>query len=130
MTETQVRTIADLMLLPFENKHIKAHKALIHQMDPVQVQVYVLQPQGCIPAHRHSQSWDISIVLDGEIESRHLEDGKTALSVCRRGAVTIVPPGILHEVRNPSQTDGATFLLIQSPSKDFDFLPTLWPEQE
>ena len=127
MPESGVRFIADLMQLPFEDKHIKARKALIHQIDPVQIQIYVLQPQGCIPSHRHSQSWDIAVVLDGLVEATYLEDGQSRISVCRSGSVTVVPPGTLHEVRNPSRTDPARFLLIQSPSKDFDFLPDPMP---
>ncbi len=125
MPEPRVRVIADLLDLPFEDKHINAGKALIHQTDAVQVQVYVLRPLGGIPSHLHSKSWDISIVLDGLIEAAHLEDGLLRTSLCRRGGVTVVPPGIVHAVTNPSQTEPATFLLIQSPSKDFDFLPRL-----
>lgn len=127
MPESQVRIIADLMQLPFEDKHIKARKALIHQTDPLQVQIYDLQPQGCIPPHRHSRSWDIAIVLDGVIEACHLENGQTRTSLCRRGGATVVPPGVVHEVRNPSPSDPARFLLIQSPAKDFDFLPVALP---
>jgi quercetin dioxygenase-like cupin family protein len=119
----EVRTIADPSQLSFSNKHINARKALIHQTDEVQVNLYVLQPGGRIPAHEHSKSWDISFVVSGRLEASFLEDGQIRRVVCAEGAVNLVPPGTAHEVSNPSPSETTTFLLIQSPSKDFDFLP-------
>ncbi len=68
-------TILDLSTLLYDAKHVLAHKALVHQTDEVQVNVYILEPGGRIPAHRHSSSWDISVVIEGEIEARFTEGG-------------------------------------------------------
>jgi quercetin dioxygenase-like cupin family protein len=117
-------TIPDLSSLPYEAKHILAHKALVHQIDAVQVTVYVLEPGGCIPAHRHSTSWDISCVIEGEIEAR-FGDGRTAR--CGPQAINLVPPGTVHEIANASATQPAKFLLIQSPAQGFDFIKSELP---
>ena len=112
-------TIPDLSALRYEDKHVLAHKALVHQTDEVQINVYVLEPGGRIPAHRHSASWDISFVIEGEIEAR-FADGRTVR--CGAQAINLVPPGTVHEIANASATRPAKFLLIQSPSRSFDFV--------
>jgi quercetin dioxygenase-like cupin family protein len=113
-----VPTILDLSTLLYDTKHILARKALVHQTDEVQVNVYVLEPGGRIPAHRHSASWDISFVIEGEIEATFVEGGTVR---CGKQAINVVPPGTVHEIANPSTTQPAKFLLIQSPSRSFDF---------
>jgi quercetin dioxygenase-like cupin family protein len=128
MTDFKARVIPDLAHLAFEDKHIKARKALVQQTDDVQMNVYVLQPGGRIPAHQHSRSWDISYVVAGRLESCYVEGGQSCRVVCQAGTVTLIPPGTVHEVTNPSETDAVTFLLIQSPAKDFDFLRAALPE--
>lgn len=117
-----VRSISDFSELNYEDKHILARKALVHQTDDVQVNVYVLQPGGRIPSHQHSRSWDISVVMEGEIEVRFSSDGETKTLQCKRQAINMVPPGTVHEILNPSAAEPANFLLIQSPSKSFDFV--------
>jgi len=117
-------TIPDLASLSYEAKHVLAHKALVHQTDDVQVNVYVLEPGGRIPAHRHSTSWDISYVIEGEIEAR-FGDGRTVR--CGPQAINLVPPETVHEIANPSATLPAKFLLIQSPSRGFDFIKSDMP---
>ena len=116
------KTIADLSQLTYDAKHIGARKALVHQTDDVQISVYVLEPGGRIPLHRHTSSWDVSFVIEGEIEALFGE-GEGARSVrCSPQAMNLVPPGTLHEIANPSATVPAKFLLIQSPSRGFDFI--------
>jgi quercetin dioxygenase-like cupin family protein len=126
-TVQNVRSIPDFSALSYEEKHILARKALIHQTDEVQVSVYVLEPGGRVPAHRHSQSWDISVVIEGEIEVRFSNDADGSTLRCKRRAINLVPPGTVHEISNPSSTEPATFLLIQSPSKSFDFVRATVP---
>src|SRR5271166_3057344 len=116
------RTVADISALSYEDKHILAHKALVHQTDEVQVNVYVLEPGGRIPAHRHSSSWDISFIIEGEIEARFNEGGTVRTVRCGSQAINLVPPGIEHEIANASTTVPVKVLLIQSPSRSFDFI--------
>jgi quercetin dioxygenase-like cupin family protein len=122
MPTSKATTILDLAALAYEAKHILAHKALVHQTDEVQVNVYVLEPGGRIPPHRHSTSWDISLVIEGEIEARFTEGGKPRTVRCGAQAMNLVPPGVVHEIVNPSAVRPAKFLLIQSPSHSFDFV--------
>jgi quercetin dioxygenase-like cupin family protein len=115
-------TILDLSTLPYEAKDVLAHRALVHQTDEVQVNVYILEPGGRIPAHRHSASWDISFVIEGEIEARFIEGGTVRTVRCGNQAINLVPPATVHEIANASATQPAKFLLIQSPSRNFDFV--------
>jgi quercetin dioxygenase-like cupin family protein len=122
-----IRTIPDFSALNYDEKHILARKAIIHQTDEVQINVYVLEPGGRIPAHQHSQSWDISAVMEGEIGIRFSDDDGARTIRCERQAINLVPPGTVHEISNPSATEKAAFLLIQSPSKSFDFVKAALP---
>jgi quercetin dioxygenase-like cupin family protein len=126
-TAPSIRTIPDFSALSYDEKHLLARKALIHKTDEVQINIYVLEPGGRIPAHRHSQSWDISVVMEGEIEIQFQNDGNARTVRCKRQAINMVPPGTVHEISNPSATDRAAFLLIQSPSKSFDFVRAALP---
>jgi quercetin dioxygenase-like cupin family protein len=53
----------------------------------VQVNVYILEPGGRIPAHKHSASWDICFVIEGEIEARFSEGG----TLCANDDETLTP---------------------------------------
>jgi len=121
MPEPQARTIADLAALDYVDRHIRARYAAVHRTDEMQAGIYELAPGGRIPAHRHSASWDFAVVLDGEIEAR-IGAGEGARVVrCGAHAINLVPPGTVHELRNVGDAP-ARFLLVQSPSRGFDFL--------
>ncbi|MGO9007239.1 MAG: cupin domain-containing protein [Beijerinckiaceae bacterium] len=122
MPKFEPTTILDILTLPYDAKHVLAHKALLHQTDEVQINVYILDPGGRIPAHRHSMSWDISFVIEGEIEARFTEGGTVRTVRCGKQAVNLVPPGVVHEIANASMVQPARLLLIQSPSRNFDFV--------
>ncbi|MGA3399668.1 MAG: cupin domain-containing protein [Acetobacteraceae bacterium] len=122
MPEGGARTIGDLATLDYVERHIGARYAVLHRTDEMQAGVYVLAPGGRIPAHRHSTSWDFALVLEGEIEAQVGEGGAARVMRCGPHAVNLVPPGTVHAIRNPSSDAAARFLLVQSPSKGFDFL--------
>jgi quercetin dioxygenase-like cupin family protein len=115
----------ELATLDYEDKGLRARKALVHQSAETQVNVYVLEPGGRVPSHHHTISWDISCVLDGENDATCTEDGATRTVRCRRGSVTLVRPGAVHEISNPSETESARFPLVQSPAHGFDFVRNL-----
>lgn len=122
MPEPEAKTIADLASLTYTDRHEHAHYAPVHRTDELQIGVYLLDPGGCIPPHRHSKSWDIALVLEGEIEVCIGDAAPRRVVPCTGHAVNLVPPGIVHTIRNPSADAPARFLLVQSPSRDFDFL--------
>ena len=99
-----------------------AHKALLHQTDEVQINVYIFEPGGRIPARRHSMSWDIFIVIEGEIEAQFTEGDTVRTVRCGKQAINLVPPGVVHEIANASTAQPAKLLLIQSPSQNFNFV--------
>lgn len=114
-------TIADLAALPHAPRHEGARYAAIHRADAFQAGTYLLAPGGRIPPHRHSAAWDVAIVLEGEIEAR-MGEGPAARAVrLKPHAVNLVPPGTVHELRNPGPAE-ARFVLIQSPAQGFDFV--------
>jgi len=122
MTPALATTLHDLASLAYDRKNPGAAKALLHRSDDVQVSVYRLEPGGRVPMHQHTACWDISFVIEGEIEARFLEDGGVRTVRCGPHAVNLVPPGRPHEIVNASTTAPAKFLLIQSPSRAFDFI--------
>ena len=111
-----------LAALAFEPRHQGAHRALVQQTENLQFVVYRLDPGGSIPAHHHSGSWDISLVLSGAlvVTCRHPEVPEVCR--CEAGAIGIVPPGVVHAIANASETEPATFALLQSPGTGFDFV--------
>jgi len=122
MTSAVSMTLADLSSLSYDRKDFGALKALLHRTDEVQVIVELLEPGGRVPMHRHTACWDISFVIEGEIEARFREDGDVRTVRCGPQAVNLVPPGLSHEIANASAAKPAKFLLIQSPSHSFDFI--------
>ena len=122
MPEAGPTTIPDLAALAYMDRHAGAHYAPVHRTDEVQIGIYMLDPGGSIPSHRHSKSWDIALVLEGEIEVRIDRGADTCMVRCAVHAINLVPPGVVHTIRNPSTDTPARFLLAQSPSRDFDFL--------
>jgi quercetin dioxygenase-like cupin family protein len=123
MPQAEARTIADLTALTYVDRHIHAHYAAVYRTDELQAGIYVLEPGGRIPSHRHSKSWDFAVVLDGEIEARIGEGTSARVVRCAAHAINLVPPGMVHEISNMSDTP-ARFLLVQSPARGFDFLRT------
>lgn len=128
MSESNARTITDPASLTYTDRHDRAHYAPVHRTDALQIGIYVLEPGGCIPPHRHSKSWDIALVLEGTIEACIDDGAQRRVVQCAEHAINLVPPGIAHTIRNPSADVPARFLLVQSPSRDFDFLrePASW----
>ncbi|HKM63975.1 MAG TPA: cupin domain-containing protein [Acidisphaera sp.] len=121
MPPPRPRTIPDLTALESTARHERARRALVHQTDDIQISHYTIDPGGRVPRHRHSVSWDIAVVLEGAIDIRMECDGETTQVRCGEQAVNIVPPGMPHEIANAGDTV-ARVLLIQSPSKGFDFV--------
>ena len=121
--EEPIIHIAQLAALSYGPKHRRAAQAKVVATDAFNVSVYLLSPNGGIPAHRHSQSWDVTIVLEGTLRIRSFGADGPEVFLCGPGAIHIIRPDVPHEVENPSEIEDARFLLIQGPSQGFDFLP-------
>ena len=101
------------------------HNALVHKQDEVQIHAYELEPGGVISSHYHTKNWDIFYIIEGEFAAYH-NKSKTP-SRGGKNAMHLVPPGAVHEIVNSSTTHVLKFLLIQSPSKGFDFVRSNLP---
>ena len=122
MPDATARTIADPGSLPTTSRHVGAHYAAVHRTDDLQIGIYRLDPGGHIPPHCHSKSWDIALVLEGAIDVTIADGTEPRVVRCEEHAINLVPPGIVHAIRNASAAAPARFILVQSPSRDFDFL--------
>ena len=92
MSESGARTIGDLSLLEYAERHIRARYASLLRTDEMQAGVYVLPLGGQIPAHWHSASWDFALILDGDIEAQ-IGDGADARIIrCGPHAVNLCRP--------------------------------------
>jgi quercetin dioxygenase-like cupin family protein len=120
-------TFTSLASLAYEDRHQRARRALVQQTDAAQFVIYELAPGGSIPAHHHSTSWDLSLVLAGAIivtcQDSEAADGR----LCLTGAISIIPPGMVHAITNPSTSETAVFALLQSPAANFDFIRAVPP---
>lgn len=121
MNEPSSIFIEDLKRLRYTPKHRDAMQAKALAIEPFNVSVYLLGPGGAIPPHRHSTSWDLIVVLEGALLIAAEDVSEPHL--CATGAIHATPPSTVHTVKNASLTDQARFLLVQSPTAGFDFLP-------
>lgn len=61
--------------------------------------------------------------MKGEVEIRYEGQHGNGLFVLKPGAFCRIPPGVRHEISNPSKTDETVFLLVQASQEDFDYVP-------
>lgn len=96
----------------------------IHETPVARVSVHKVLPGGEIASHHHSASWDfflpqggvgiVETISEGGIENTYSLSDKSFLAV---------PPRVVHRVRNLSTTTAFTFVLVQTPFSQFDFVP-------
>ena len=102
------------------------HNALVHKQDEVQIHAYELKPGGVISSHYHTKNWDIFYIIEGEFTAYHNKSETPSRG--GKNAMHLIPPGAVHEIVNLSKTEVLKFLLIQSPSKEFDFIRSDLPD--
>jgi mannose-6-phosphate isomerase-like protein (cupin superfamily) len=98
-------------------------KGMLHEDAPVQTAVYRVQPGSGVPTHVHAKVYDIFIGVKGNVEIRYEGQHGNGVFVLRPGAFCRMPPGVRHEISNPSKTDEACFLLVQASRESFDYVP-------
>ena len=148
MSQVEPTTIPDVFKLPYNEQHSShgdapssvhngtyqvlrdgnsngVHNALVHKQDEVQIHAYELEPGGVISSHYHTKNWDIFYIIEGEFAAYHNKSETPSRG--GKNAMHFVPPGAVHEISNSSKTEVLRFLLIQSPSKGFDFIRTDLP---
>jgi hypothetical protein len=65
----------------------------------------------------------IFVGVKRDVEIRYESQHGNGVFVLKPGAFCRMPPGVRHEISNPSKTDEACFLLVQASQEGFDYVP-------
>jgi len=123
MGQKPVITVEDVTNIALEKRRPGCEKGVLHEDAPVQTAVYRVQPGSGVPTHLHSRVYDLFVGVKGDLEIRYEGQHGNGLFVLKPGASCRMPPGVRHEVSNPSKTDEAFFLLVQASHEGFDYVP-------
>ncbi len=123
MGQRPVVTVDDVTRVQLEPRRPGCEKGVMHVEGAVQTAVFRVAPGSGVPVHLHSQVFDLFIGIKGLLEIRYegLEgNGKFEL---KPGGFCAMPPGVRHEVFNPSTSDEAVYLSVHAPHDRYDFIP-------
>jgi len=123
MGQKPVITVEDIMNVAFEEVRPGCEKGVLQQDAPSQTGVFRIQPGSGVPTHLHSRVYDLFVGVKGDLEIRYEGQRGNGLFVLKPGAFCSMPPGVRHEISNPSKTDAAFFLLVHSPYEGLDIVP-------
>jgi mannose-6-phosphate isomerase-like protein (cupin superfamily) len=118
-----VVTIEDITVGSFESRWPGCEKAVMHVEGPVQTAVFRVAPGSGVPGHLHSRVYDLFVGVRGYLEIRYEGQNGHGTFALKPGAFCAMPPGVKHEVFNPSTTDEAFFLSVHAPHEGYDFVP-------
>jgi len=122
MSQKPVIAVEDITNVMLQERRPGCGKAVLHEDAPVQTAVYRVQPGSGVPTHLHARVYDLFVGVKGNLEIRYEGDHGNGVFVLKPGGLCRVPPGVRHELSNPSKTDEAVFLLVQASRKDFDYV--------
>jgi mannose-6-phosphate isomerase-like protein (cupin superfamily) len=122
MAEKPVITIEDITAFALKQRRPGCEKGVLHDDAPVQTAMYRVQPGSGVPTHEHAQVYDLFIGIKGLLEIRYEGERGNGVFVLRPGAFCRVPPGVRHELSNPSKIDETLFLLVQATRSEFDYV--------
>jgi quercetin dioxygenase-like cupin family protein len=123
MSQLPVITFGDITNIAFVELRPGCAKSVLQEDAASQTGVFRIQPGCGVPTHLHSRTCDLFVGVKGELELRYEGQNGSSVFVLKPGAFCSVPPGVRHEVLNPSKTDEAFFLLIHTLYQDFDVVP-------
>jgi mannose-6-phosphate isomerase-like protein (cupin superfamily) len=123
MSQKSVITVDDITNIAFEERRPGCEKGVLQEDAPVQTSVFRVQPGSGVPTHLHSRVYDLFVGVKGELEIRYEGQLGNGLFVLKPGAFCSLPPGVRHEVSNPSKTDEAFFLLMHVSHEGYDNVP-------
>ena len=130
MGQKPVITVDDVTRIAFEERRPGCEKGVLQEDAPAQTAVFRVQPGSGVPTHLHSQVYDLFVGLKGELEIRWEGQHGNGLFVLKPGAFCSMPPGVRHEVSNPSKTDAAFFLIMHASHEAYDYVPVAFRETE
>jgi mannose-6-phosphate isomerase-like protein (cupin superfamily) len=123
MDQDRVITVDDITDIAFKELRPGCRKGVLQEDASSQTGVIRVQPGSGVPTHLHSRIHDLFIGVRGELEIRYEGPQGNGLFMLKPGAFCSVPPGVRHEVSNPSVTDEAFFLLVHASYEGFDVVP-------
>lgn len=120
MEQDRVVGVEDITNVAFTQIRPGCEKRVLQQGPSSQAGVFRVQPGGGVPTHRHSRVHDLFVGIRGEIEIRYDGPCGKGMFLLKPGAFCSIPPGVRHEVSNPSATHEACFVLVHAPYEGFD----------
>jgi mannose-6-phosphate isomerase-like protein (cupin superfamily) len=123
MPEKPVINVENITAFALKGRRPGCEKGILHDDAPVQTAIYRVQPDSGVPTHLHGQVYDLFIGVRGNLEIRYESEFGNGVFVLKPGAFCRVPPGVRHELSNPSKTDETWFLLVQATHAEFDYIP-------
>ena len=130
MPQDSVITIEDITNIALKERRPGCEKGILHDDLPVQTAIYRVQPGSGVPTHEHAHVYDLFMGVKGDLEIRFESESGTGVFVLKPGAFCRVPPGVRHELSNPSKTDETCFLLVQATGSEFDYIPAPFRSME
>ncbi|MCC6535303.1 MAG: cupin domain-containing protein [Burkholderiales bacterium] len=115
--------IDDITRADFQSRRPGLDKAVMHEDGPVQSAVFRVAPGSGVPRHLHSRVYDIFVGIRGLLEIRYEGQHGNGMFELRPGAFCAMPPGVKHEVYNPSADEEAYFFIVHAPHEGYDFVP-------
>jgi quercetin dioxygenase-like cupin family protein len=123
MSQKPVITVEDITNVVFDELRPGCGKGVLQEDALAQTGVFRIQPGSGVPTHLHSRVYDLFVGLKGELEIRYEGQRGNGLFVLKPGAFCSMPPGVRHEISNPSRTDVAFFLLVHASYEGLDSVP-------
>jgi mannose-6-phosphate isomerase-like protein (cupin superfamily) len=121
--QKSVIAFEDITSVTFEELRPGCAKGVLQEDARSQTGVFRVQPGSGVPSHLHSRTNDLFLGVKGEVEIRYRGRLGKGVFLLKPGAFCGMPPGVRHEVFNPSKTDEAFFLLVHASYEDFDVVP-------
>jgi mannose-6-phosphate isomerase-like protein (cupin superfamily) len=123
MSQKPVITIEDITNIELEERRPGCRKGMLHEDALVQTAVYRVQPGSGVPTHLHARVYDLFIGVKGTLEIRYEGQCGNGMFMLKPSGFCRMPPGVRHELSNPSKTEEAVFLLVQASQEGFDYEP-------
>ena len=123
MGQKPVITVEDITKIAFEERRPGCEKGVMQEDASAQTAVFRVQPGSGVPTHLHSRVYDLFVGVKGVLEIRYEGAHGDGVFVLKPGAFCSMPPGVRHEVSNPSKTDEAFFLIVHASHEGYDYVP-------
>ena len=126
----KVVSVANIRGASGNSAHQLTSKAVLHQVPDAETALFRVKPGGRIKSHLHQKVWDLFFGVAGDGVIAYTEDGVEHLAPLKAGAFCAMPPMVVHEVRNLSETEDVLFVLVHAPWQGYDHVPTKMNEIE